>query len=104
MLWQHLGLSASPAVQGLVLTCPPAPITLVAPPPTGRLAGLQCYAAASAASVLVGATPQRNVQDLVVVPQDMSAASVFGIILGVLAVVAAVGGAGYFLWRRQVCF
>ena len=53
--------------------------------------------------MLVGATPQRNIQDMVVVPTQLSTASVFGIIVGVLAVIAAVAGAGYFLWQRKVC-
>ena len=43
------------------------------------------------------------VQDLVVVPTQMSAASVFGIIVAVLAVIGAVAGGGYYLWRRKVC-
>ena len=45
-----------------MLTCPPAAITLSAQPPAGRLAGLTCYAAGSSSGVLLGATPQRNVQ------------------------------------------
>ena len=89
-------------MQGLVLTCPSSPITLAVPPPAGRLAGLTCFMAGSSQDVVLSATPQRNVQDLVVVPQQMSAGSVFAIIVAVLAGLAALGGVAFLLYKRKV--
>ena len=103
-------LSTQPAsvrpvcMQGLVLTCPAAAITLAQAPAEGRLEGLTCFMAGSAEDVVLGATPQKAVQDLVVVPQSLTAGTVFGILVAVLAGLAALGGVAYLLWKRKVTF
>ena len=91
-----------PGLQGLVLTCPTAAITLAQAPAEGRLEGLTCFMAGSSQDVVLGATPQKSVRDLVVVPQSLAAGAVFGIIMAVLAGLAALGGVAFLLVKRKV--
>ena len=90
-------------VQGNTLVCPAKGFTLQVTPPAGRLDGLTCYSAATALAVELGVTPQNTVASQVRTSHSgLSGAAIFGIMVVIALICAAIGGVGYILWQRQV--